>query len=178
MNWIIFDGGIHGVGKSAVCKSITDKQDDLHYYSSSELINWENSKDKEVIDVQGNQDILVQALESLLDEIGTNSILLDGHFWLLTCSGCIQEVPLSTFINMNPSLIIVISADEEVVKNRLKTRDNKDYDIDFLREFQSCEKEYAKQVASVLKLPCFILTADESDLLLDIIKPYIWASIF
>nr|WP_317221533.1 ATP-binding protein [Porphyromonas somerae] len=138
-----------------------------------ELINWENSKDKEVIDLQGNQDILVQALESLLDEIGTNSILLDGHFCLLTCSGCIQEVPLSTFINMNPSLIIVISADEEVVKNRLKTRDNKDYDIDFLREFQSCEKEYAKQVASVLKLPCFILTADESDLLLDIINPYI-----
>lgn len=88
----------------------------MHYYSSSELINWENSKDKEVIDVQGNQDILVQALESLLDEIGTNSILLDGHFCLLTCSGCIQEVPLSTFINMNPSLIIVISAYEEVVK--------------------------------------------------------------
>lgn len=74
---------------------------------------------------------------------------------------------------MNPSLIIVISADEEVVRNRLKTRDNKDYDIDLLREFQSREKEYAKQVASVLKVPCFILTADESDLLLDIIKPYI-----
>ena len=125
-----------------------------------------------MFDVQGNQDILVQALESL-DEIETNSILLDGHFCLLTCSGCIQEVPLSTFINMNPSLIIVISADEEVVRNRLKTRDNKDYDIDLLREFQSREKEYAKQVASVLKVPCFILTADESDLLLDIIKPYI-----
>lgn len=172
MNRIVFVGGIHGVGKSAVCKSITDKRDDLHYYSSSELINWENSKDKEVVDIQGNQDILVQALESL-DEIETNSILLDGHFCLLTCSGCIQEVPLSTFINMNPSLIIVISADEEVVRNRLKTRDNKDYDIDLLREFQSREKEYAKQVASVLKVPCFILTADESDLLLDIIKPYI-----
>lgn len=172
MNRIVFVGGIYGVGKSAVCKSITDKQDDLHYYSSSELINWRNSKDKEVDDVQGNQDILVQALE-LLDEIGTNSILLDGHFCLLTCSGCIQEVPLSTFINMNPSLIIVISADEEVVRNRLKTRDNKDYNIDFLREFQSREKEYAKQVASVLKVPYFILTADESDLLLDIITPYI-----
>lgn len=74
---------------------------------------------------------------------------------------------------MNPSLIIVISADEEVVQNRLMTRDNKDYNIDLLREFQSCAKEYAKQVASVLKVPCFILTADESDLLLDIIKPYI-----
>lgn len=172
MNRIVFVGGIHGVGKRAVCKSITDKRDDLHYYSSRELINWENSKDKEVFDVQGNQDILVQALESL-DEIETNSILLDGHFCLLTCSGCIQEVPLSTFINMNPSLIIVISADEEVVRNRLKTRDNKDYDIDLLREFQSREKEYAKQVASVLKVPGFILTADESDLLLDIIKPYI-----
>lgn len=74
MNRIVFVGGIYGVGKSAVCKSITDKQDDLHYYSSSELINWRNSKDKEVDDVQGNQDILVQELE-LLDEIGTLSLI-------------------------------------------------------------------------------------------------------
>lgn len=93
-----------------------------------------------MIDLQGNQDILVQALESLLDEIGTNSILLDGHFCLLTCSGCIQEVPLSTFINMNPSLIIVISADEEVVKNRLKTRDNKIMTSIFYVNFKAAKK--------------------------------------
>lgn len=168
MNKIIFVGGIHGVGKSALCKSIADKRDDLHYYSSSKLIKWENGKHKEVIDVQRNQDVLVQALESL-DEIETNTVLLDGHFCLLTCNGCIQDVPMSTFTSINPSLIIVISADEEVVKNRLKVRDNKDYDIEFLCKFQKCEKEYAKQVASVLEVPCFIFTADDADLILDVI---------
>ena len=65
MNRIIFVGGIHGVGKSAVCKSITDKRDDLHNYSSSKLINCEYIKYNVLSDVDWNKEILLRQLDSL-----------------------------------------------------------------------------------------------------------------
>lgn len=172
MKSLVFIGGIHGVGKSVVCNAIANERDDLRYYSSSELIKWENNKVKEVIDIEKNQDVLVQALESL-DVLETNPILLDGHFCLLTCNESIQEVPISTFFDINPTLIIVITADESVVQERLMVRDHKNYEIDLLCEFQAREKNYAKQVASELKVPCFFVTADDLNLILNIINSYL-----
>lgn len=149
---LIFVGGIHGVGKSTICLKIVDSIKEVYGCTASDIIkgenNWQHSG-KSVEDVTVNQNFLINGLS----RIRAKNILLDGHFVLIDKSQTIVPVPFDTFKQMVPVLIIVITDKIEDILNRLVKRDNKLYDLTFLKKMQEMEIETAKRTAQQLSIP-------------------------
>ncbi|SDF56990.1 adenylate kinase [Paenibacillus sp. cl6col] len=157
MRKIIFVGGIHGVGKTYLCKEIC-KEIDLPHFSASQLIRKQKEEEmsalKNVTDVKANQAALIMAINNLM--IDTPSLLLDGHFCILNREGEIEGVPTETFERMEVACFLVITDEPEKIRARLKARDNIEYSIEMLDNFQSEEISYAKQLSKISKVPLLI----------------------
>lgn len=157
---IIFVGGIHGVGKTTLCKMISEELF-LKHYSSSELIsNLKNEnldKNKKVSNVIENQNILLESINKYFDNSQYN--LLDGHFCLLDSAGNITKVPLETFESLRLKFIIILVDEEEEILKRLVNRDTRYYSLDFIKEFQHKEVHYAQEIAEHLKVSFKIINA-------------------
>lgn len=99
---LIFIGGIHGVGKSTLCKKLISELK-IPHYSASELITRAQkglyTKNKTVKNVTKNQDVLLVALNEFVDE---PCILLDGHFALFDAKQKVQQIPVETFASIEP----------------------------------------------------------------------------
>ena len=115
---ISFIGGIHGVGKSTICRNIC-QQTAFEYLSASDLIKWNEINtdvhNKKVINIPGTQDLLIDGLRrsTLVDK----NYLLDGHYCLLDSYFKITPVPIETFQAMKlMSLHIVIGNVMEIKK--------------------------------------------------------------
>ncbi|WP_268624269.1 ATP-binding protein [Paenibacillus alvei] len=156
MKKLLFVGGVHGVGKTHVCESIS-KKFNIPTYSASSLISSRKkemfSKNKRVSDINHNQDLLIDALSQL--GLEKNYYLLEGHFCLLNKVGEITRVPKETFFKLSPEVIIVLTDYVEAISHRLKNRDDTHYDLVFLDEFQHEEISYAKEIAELLKIPYY-----------------------
>ena len=161
---IIFVGGIHGVGKTTFCKKIA-KNSKLEHFSSSELISMLDyqriKKDKKVIDIKDNQNILLDAVEYFLDK--DKSYLLDGHFCLIDKDNNIKEIPASVYQSLGVKEIIVLSDYESKILERLKARDDRDYSLEFLHKFQEKEISSAKCVAKKIKVPIKVVNLSADD---------------
>lgn len=161
---IIFIGGIHGVGKTTICNKLS-KELSIKHYSSSNLIARLDSqrikKDKRANNILDNQDILLRAIELFLDEDKT--YLLDGHFCLIDRKHSIQEVPTMVFEKMGIKGIVVISDYEIKILERLKSRDGKDYSMEFINRFQEKEIYHANYVAEQIKVPVKIINLSNKE---------------
>lgn len=137
---IIFIAGVHGVGKTTLCKSITYELG-IKRYSSSELISSINAekvkKDKHVDDIEGNQNILIEAVSLYINEDEVS--LLDGHFCLINGDDNIKELPIDTFDILPIQGIIILVDEPKRILDRMKQRDDKNFTIDFISEFQDKE---------------------------------------
>lgn len=147
-------GGIHGVGKSTFCKSIASKINAEHL-SASKLISMakkENiTKNKRVENIDRNQDILIYAINEYLDD--KKLCLLDGHFCLINETGGISKVPEQTYRSIFPVAIIVLHDEPDKIHTRLNERDNENYNLEFIKNFQEQELIYSKDVANNLNIP-------------------------
>ena len=147
----IFIGGIHGVGKTWFCNSLS-QQLGIHYVSASTLIqeakNAPHSPHKNVDQIIHNQDILVAALNTRFWR--TYTIILDGHFCLLNKQSKIENVPLIIFEQINLKLVFVLTETPQIIQSRLQERDGIPYSSNFLSEFQSREVERAKYICTSL----------------------------
>lgn len=154
VNNIIFIGGIHGVGKTTLCKKISAELP-IEHFSSSELISMLDSQkirnDKIAEDIKGNQNLLLDAVEHFLHD--SKVYLLDGHFCLIDGDYSIKKIPIKTFESLGIKGIIILSDDEEKILERLKGRDNRNYSLEFIRDFQENEITYGKYVADKIKVP-------------------------
>lgn len=170
-NNIIFVGGIHGVGKTTLCNYLTDELN-IKNFSSSKLISELNSQrvnlDKTVDDIQGNQDVLLSAVDLFLDK--DKNYILDGHFCLLDKNNGINKVPIETFKGLGLKSVIVLIDDPKNIASRINNRDSRDLNIEFIREFQEKEIEYAKYICEQLDIVCKILSPDDKDKLIGFIK--------
>lgn len=173
---VIFIGGIHGVGKSYLCRKFC-KELGYEHLIASELIKGHASdlefeaKHKQARDIESNQDILVRKLQDIL--VPSKHYLLDGHFSLFDSKGNIQLIPISTFQAINPSVLIVLTNDPLAIKNKLKLRDNLDYDINTLKPMQSEEIEHSERVAKKLGLKVYAIdTANREDLRCALMKHF------
>jgi adenylate kinase len=146
---IAFIGGIHGVGKSTVCKQICSELS-YKYLVASEVLKWReiNSdiNNKKVSDIGNTQDRLIQGLTGIID--ASSLYLLDGHFCLLDINNAIVNVPLNTFININPISLNIIIGEVVNIKERLEKRDKRHYDFALLNEMKKRELEYAKEIST------------------------------
>lgn len=154
MNTLIFIGGIHGVGKTYFCNNIVNKFN-LKAYSASELISRikgeQFNKLKRVENINKNQDILIEAIDHLVDK--NNFFFLDGHFCLLNKEGRITRVPVRTFENLSPKAIIVLIESVEKIIDRLYKRDNIQYDKEVIELFQGEELVYSLDISGKLQIP-------------------------
>src|SRR5690606_39125373 len=114
---IAFIGGIHGVGKSTICRNICSELN-FEYLSASELLKWkeinEDAKNKKVKDIPETQNRLIIGLTNAVQS--GKYYLLDGHYCLLNSKDEIVNVPLDTFRQMNPISLHIILGDIPEVK--------------------------------------------------------------
>lgn len=150
---ITFVGGIHGVGKSTICKKIcTDLN--IQYLSASEVLNWaelnEDGKNKKVQDISVTQDRLVNGLFKRVNK--NHFYLLEGHYCLFDKSGNIVKIPFETFQAINPISLYVIVDNVDEIKSRLESRDQRPYDLSLLKEMQDQEISYAQELSRKLNV--------------------------
>lgn len=151
---IHFIGGIHGVGKSTICRKICAVTN-LTYLSASALLRWAeinpDPRDKKVINISMTQMRLIDALERAIRP--NTSYLLDGHYCLLDGEGKITPITQEVFIQINPASLGVIIGDIATVSRRLEQRDGKKYEQTLLREMQRAETDHARRMCLLLGLP-------------------------
>lgn len=165
---IAFIGGIHGVGKSTICRHICSELN-IEYLSASELLKWqdinEDANNKKVKDIPDTQNRLILGLTNTVKK--DTSYLLDGHYCLLNSDNEVVNIPLDTFEKINPISLNLILGDISEITKRLETRDNKPYDYSLLERLQSEELTYAKQLSKKLGINLNLGTQnDYSELLL------------
>lgn len=157
MKGLIFIGGIHGVGKTYLCKEISIKLN-LKHYSASELISRVKkelfSRNKYIDNIDKNQNILLESINKYIDV--NQWFLLDGHFCLLNKEGKIIKVPEKTFCELSPKGIIVLKDSAERIISRLNKRDNMEYELSLIQSFQEVELDYSREIAHELNVPLFV----------------------
>jgi adenylate kinase len=154
---IAFLGGIHGVGKTTVCKELCIKMG-FRYLSASEVIKWEDASQKQVDDIKDTQNRLTQNLSRVVDL--NHNYFLDGHFCLINRNRVSEPIPLQIFKNINPFCLNVLVADVGEIQKRLETRDGKRYKLSFLNDMQNTEVRHADYVSRSLNLPLNIIRQD------------------
>ncbi len=169
LNNLIFIGGIHGAGKQTICE-IVCAQTKLVHITASEVLKWDEisrPENKKVVDIQNTQYRLITGLSKVLNR--NEEFLLDGHFCLFNSGGHVEKVPMETFEKIAPKLIVVVTTDVALIKQRLKKRDNRRYKLDVLRHMQEEEKKYAKRIALKLSVPFIEIKDGNSDKLIKLI---------
>lgn len=150
---IHFIGGIHGVGKSSLCRDICNATA-LSYLSASELLKWReitpDPLDKKVADISMTQSRLIDALGSAVQP-GVN-YLLDGHYCLFNGSGEITPILHEVFEQIKPVSLSIIVGDAIAISTRLEARDGRKYDATLLQKMQDSELKHAEAVSTKLGL--------------------------
>jgi adenylate kinase len=148
---IVFIGGIHGVGKSTVCRQICNKLN-INYLSASEVLKWKeinyDFKDKKVENISLTQDILVKGLRNTIQR--NQYYLLDGHYCLLNKDNKITNIPFETFKAINPISLNIIIGEIDEIKKQLEERDQRVYDYNILEKMQTNEINYASKLSEQL----------------------------
>jgi adenylate kinase len=160
----IFIAGVHGVGKTTMCKANSLKEP-IMYQAASSLIKKAKAdaiavNSKNVKDIAGNQELLIAEVSKIL--MSGNHLLLDGHFVLLKDN---KPQPLDTkiFSNLNISAIIAIYEKAELIEERTKIRDSMSLPVDVISAFQELELSRAEDVAKELGLPFFKIKSGNQD---------------
>lgn len=156
---VIFVAGVHGVGKTTICKRVLPSLD-IPFYTASDLIRSVNrellSKDKAVSNIDENQRALLHRLNEL-DCAGDTDIVLDGHFVLIDGENKFQPIDISFFREMNLVKIIVITDLSCEILRRINERDAVIYEETFVESYQEKEVDCAKNVGGVLDISVVFL---------------------
>jgi adenylate kinase len=150
---LVFVGGVHGVGKSTICKLICDNLG-IGYLSASDLIKWSelntDPRNKLVLDIAHTQDRLVTALNASI-QIG-KKYLLDGHFCLFNSQSEVIKISLCTFQSISPSMICVITGKPQEIEQSQRQRGGQVYSQKRIEEMQNLEVAHARQISLDLKV--------------------------
>ncbi len=149
---IIFVAGIHGVGKTFLGAPVAQKLG-IRHATASQLIREELGLqswrvDKRVSGLDENQAALVSATKRLHSS-GQN-LLLDGHFVLRGTNGEFNEIDPQVFRDLRIGAVLLLEADNNVVIERLKVRDNTSWTSSELQSLAEREEAHARRVSSAL----------------------------
>ena len=147
---LLFVGGIHGVGKTTLCKSAFIPAG-YHCITASSLIRLHKIHpdcEKLVDDIPDNQSTLIKQLR--LEKDARSLLLLDGHFCLLNKEGAVEPIQIDVFKQISPNALLLVKCDPKDLATRLSNRDGKEWNQEMLSDFQDAEEEHAKRVAEAL----------------------------
>lgn len=158
----IFVAGIHGSGKSTLCKELAPRLK-AQYVTASSLIGRAKpfGSGKAASEIFDNQTILASEIRRLSK--AHPRILLDGHFCLLNQAGAIEALPLDVFCQLLITKVVVVTAGASLIHERLLARDGSTHELDVsaIESFQQAELEHAYTVSNALHLP--LIEVDTSD---------------
>ncbi|PIQ25134.1 hypothetical protein COW64_16265 [bacterium (Candidatus Blackallbacteria) CG18_big_fil_WC_8_21_14_2_50_49_26] len=158
---VIFVAGIHAVGKSSVCKSVSDELG-IPHFTASQIIREEKSSavaegSKLVADVADNQRILIRGVSRLLEQ---GRFLLDGHFTMRReLDGGIEPIHADVFRDLRVGRVVIFVDDPEAIARRMHERDGVLHPVESFRSHQDAEIFHATHVAKTLGIPISILQA-------------------
>ena len=139
----IFIGGVHGSGKTQLCKKIQERINCV-YLSASQLLKW-GKKEKTVDNVQENQRILKELLKK---EMQNDSLyLIDGHFAIWNNEYKCEKIPLDFFENLNIKCIILTVENCNVITERLLARNGIHVPSKNIESISNIEEEHSKFIA-------------------------------
>lgn len=150
---MIFVGGVHGVGKSTICKKIFEPAGYKCVTASSLIATYKNINDrsKRVDQIADNQTIMLKQLS--ITQKAAPRLALDGHFTLINSNDQIEPIDIDVFRKIGAHRLILIKGEPIEIASRLKDRDGKTWNITFIEKFQRHEEEHACRVADELKVP-------------------------
>lgn len=172
---IIFIGGIHGVGKGKICQDLSHEIG-VYHLSASAVLKWEevspDIRNKTVEDIPYTQDRLVTNLRKIINP--STLYLLDGHYCLFDSAGKVTPVPLSTFQDIHPVVLIVAIGGVDLVQHRLLERDGREYSLANLREMQTQEVAHAEKLAVHLQVPLLTIRDQMTAEAINFFKKMAW----
>lgn len=161
----IFVAGIHGVGKTFLASQVPSKLNLIHT-SASRIIkdelsqsNWSSAK--LVGNINVNQDALLSGINRL-NAAGKN-LLLDGHFVLQDRSENFVKLDSGVFSQLSLRGVILLEANPRTIAERIKARDDRSVDVNFLETFSTIERQHATDVCRQLNLSLRVLREPTSD---------------
>ncbi|AIU67251.1 ATP-binding protein [Vibrio coralliilyticus] len=143
---IIFVAGVHGVGKSTLCRKLSEKFGWPHY-SCSDLIK-QNSDYVESSKFVSEPDKNQQALLSGISKITDATILLDGHFCLLDSEKKVINLSFNFFDEILPIAILHVTCLETEILLRLSKRDDTSMTLKLIEMLQSEESKRVRDYVS------------------------------
>ena len=155
---MFFVCGVHGVGKTQFCKKMAERNN-MKTVSASQLIKnkkKEINKNKRVKNILDNQKILINEVNKIQKKDG--DFILDGHLCLINENDEIKKLPVEVFRSLNINELIVLVDSSRLIKERLEKRDRIKWNEEFITKFQNKEIEYARKIASELKIDLEIIT--------------------
>jgi len=174
---VIFVAGIHAVGKSTTCMTISDDFG-IPHFTASQIIHDEKSSaisedSKLVADVIDNQRLLIQGVSRLLEG---GRFLLDGHFTMRRkLDGGIEAIHVDVFRWLRVGSVVLFTDDPEEISKRMYNRDGVLQPVEMFQSHQDAEVAHAKHVATELAVPLVILHAFDTDGMAKAIKN--WATL-
>ena len=167
----IFLAGVHGVGKSSLCREVFEPAG-FHCVSASSIIkkaNGEVTTTKTVSNIDSNQQKLLSGLDHL--KLTQQRLIIDGHFAILNANKTIQCIDIDVFRQMAPDAIVVVKGDPQVTADRIESRDGNVWIAEFIAELQECELAHAKSVANEMNIPFYVIASeDEANQLILLIR--------
>lgn len=159
----MFIGGVHGVGKTTICKASLDPLG-FDCISASELIRRHvtmHKTDKRVRNVGKNQDVLVA--ESNKEKSKSLLYGLDGHYCLLNKDGDIERLSIEVFRSLGFDLLALVDSTVDEVVKRLQARDGTKWSKKTVAALMSAERTHARRVAKALNMPLVVLDAQKEN---------------
>jgi len=162
---LIMVGGIHGAGKTSLCRALAPVLG-AEWVSAGAVLRSAKGgpvpgQDKVVENVKENQEAIVQVLASTLAGIET-PVLLDGHFVLWKGPNQVAEVPVDYFRALDPVALVIMDTPIGVIKHRLNIRDSEAYSRDELNHLRTAEISHGQSVSQALDIPLAILAGPNS----------------
>ncbi|MGY3750759.1 AAA family ATPase [Vagococcus acidifermentans] len=151
--------GIHGVGKSSFIKNNAQFNSYAKYSCSQLIKNYSGLefKDKKTTNVDGNQNILLKAVQYFVKE---KHVLYDGHITLFNKNRSIETIDPSVFKSLNIEHFIMLKAPPTVIYERILKRDGTTWlTIDIIEKAQENEEkkvvEYSKKMDVTYEIFCW-----------------------
>lgn len=161
---LVFCGGVHGVGKSSLCRALADQMNAVHLSAGALLRAAGLAKRSQyaVPDVRNNQASIQTALQEFRAEHYDRPIVLDGHFCLLTAQNRIEALPCSLFESLKPAAFLLVVDLPSAIASRIADRDGTLFEADLIDRFQRREVARAKSISRRLAVPLRVVAPADS----------------
>lgn len=131
MTVILFVGGVHGAGKTTISTLLAERLRAFHVTAGQLIRETAGSNysvttapgNKTVSNVDANQELLLQGLDLCKARVGRGTIILDGHFSLLSSDESVSVIPLSVFRAIAPVGVLLVESENAKIHARLVSRD-------------------------------------------------------